>query len=371
MTLLTIQPIDVAKRTWFWLFSVGAVVVAIWMVENRSEPPSVLAPWTDVAALVPAPRGLDWGEVTNYPTVNEALRGFDPDALRRSLDEAGLDALWVGVTPESPWGPELPLADRFAAGGVIRGFRGVYLTPEGMLYAVDRTVWPEALAAHVLGPVARQILEGHKPPSIDAFPEALAREQSIEVLVLLRGPNGVRLWRSARAESIAEGLNTAALAARKRWDERRETMGGPLEDRLDQLDVEVALLFDDGTLDGRAVSLIDSLVKPLHGVAYEQPARWRYLLPTATHDGRSPSEAYRQLFIDNGLPEESFDRADLRLYRMRMKTLSVDHGSAGSRRGGVPSGSDEGSSSGSESRVSKEESGSSAGSRTTNVVPTP
>jgi len=361
----------VAKRTWFWVVVVGAVAIAIWKFERRPEPPPALTPWADVVTLVPPPRGLDWADVKDYPAVNEAVRGLDPDALRDALDGARLDALWVGVTPDAPWGPELPLADRFAAGGVIRGFRGVYLAPEGLLYAVDRTEWPETLTDRVLGPVAREILEGREPPPLDVFPEALTRRQSVEVLVLLRGADGVRLWRSARAESIAQALNTAALAARKRWDERSETMGGPLDQRLDRLDVEVALLFDDGTLDKRAVSLIDSLVKPLHGVAYEQPARWRYLLPTATHDEKSPTEAYRQLFRDNGLPEESFDRADLRLYRLRMKTVSLDHGSAVSRRGEVPSGSDERSAPRSESSVSKEASGSSAGSRTTNVVPKP
>lgn len=360
-----------AKRTWFWLFLVGVAAVVIWMREARPDPPSVLARWTDTVALVRPPWGLDWADVEEYPAVNEALRGLNPEALRSALDEAELDALWVGMTPEAPWGPDLPLADRFAAGGVVRGFRGVYLAPEGILYAIDRTEWPEALASRALAPAARQILEGNDPPPLDAYPDALARRQAVEVLVLLRGRSGVRLWRSARAESIAEGLNTAALAARKRWDERSGTMGGPLEKRLDRLDVEVALLFDDGTLDGQAVSLIDPLVKPLHGVAYEQPARWRYLLPVATHDDRTPSEAYRQLFRNNGLPDESFDREDTRLYRLRMKTLSVDHGSAGSRRGGVASGSDKGLPSASSPSVSKGESGSSAGSRTTNVVPKP
>ena len=66
-------------------------------------------------------------------------------------------------------------------------------------------------------------------------------------------------------------------------------MGGPLGERLDQLDVEVAFLFDDGTFDPEATSLIDSLVKPQHGVAYEQPARWRYLLPRATQIADSPT----------------------------------------------------------------------------------
>ena len=51
----------------------------------------------------------------------------------------------------------------------------------------------------------------------------------------------------------------------------------------------------------------------------------------------SPTDAYRRLFRDNGLPEESFDRRDLRLYRMRMQTVSVDQGSTGSSRAGAPS----------------------------------
>ncbi len=360
-----------AKRTWFWVLVVGAIVFAAWTCGRRPEPPAVLAPWTDVVALVPPPRGLDWADVKEHPEVDKAFRGSDPEALRRVLDDAQLEALWVGLTPEVPWGPDLPLADRFAAGGVVRGFRGVYLAPQGALYAVDRTTWPEAVTSRTLAPVARGILEGREPPPLDAFPEPFVRRQPVEVLVLLRAPDGPRLWRSARAESIAEGLNTAALAARKRWDERSETMGGPLEKQLDRLDVEVALLFDDGILDGLAVSLIDSLVKPVHGVAYEQPARWRYLLPTATHDEKSPTQAFEQLFRDNGLPEESFDRADLRLYRLRMKSVSVDYGSAASRRGDVPLRSDEVSGPASESRVSNVESGSSAGSKTTNVVPNP
>jgi hypothetical protein len=371
MTVLTIEPSNVAKRTWLWVLLVGAVAFAIWKYDRGPEPPTALRAWTDVVALVSPPRGLQWPDLKRYPAVGKALRGSDPEALRHTLDEAGLNALWVGVTPDAPWGAELPLADRFASGGVIRGFRGVHLTPEGLLYTVDRTEWPVGLTERVLARVARQILEGGEPPPLDAFPEALTLPQPVEVLVLLREPTGPRLWRSARAESIAEGLSTAALAARKRWDERSETMGGPLEQRLDRLDVEVALLFDDGTFDRRAVSLIDSLVKPLHGVAYEQPARWRYLLPTATRDQESPTEAYRELFRENGLPEESFDRTDLRLYRLRMKTLSVDHGSAASKRGGAPSRSDDGPALRSESSISKGESGSSAGSKTTNVVPEP
>ena len=113
-------------------------------------------------------------------------------------------------------------------------------------------------------------------------------------------------------------------------------MGGPLEARLGELDVEVALLLDDGTFDPSAISLIDTLVKPEHGVGYEQPSRWRYLLPGATFAEASPTKAFEFLFRDNGLPEDSFHRADIRLYRLVMRTLSVDQGSADSSRTDVP-----------------------------------
>jgi hypothetical protein len=99
----------------------------------------------------------------------------------------------------------------------------------------------------------------------------------------------------------------------------------------------VAFLFDDGTFGPEAVSLIDALVKPQHGVAYEQPARWRYLLPRATQVADTPTDAYRRLFRENDLPEDSFERRDLRLYRLRMQTVSIDQGLAGSRRARGPS----------------------------------
>jgi len=328
-----------AKRVWL-LVIVGALGALLIWRQSRPQTSAALLRWTQIVAVAPPPPGLDWDRLDAHPEVKEALHGVDPDRLRVALRVAGLQGLWVPVSPDQPSGVELPLVDRFASGGDVRGFRGELLTPEGLLYVIDETKWPVAISDRVLARVARGILEGSTPPPLDTFPEQLTRPQAVEVLVMLSGGRGPRLWRSARAQSIAEGLITASLAARKRWEERTETMGGPLAERLDQLDVEVAFLFDDGTFDPRAVSLIDALVKSQHGVAYEQPARWRYLLPRATHAAGSPTEAYRRLFRDNGLPEDSFQRRDLRLYRIRMQTVSVDQGSAGSRPAGVPSRSD-------------------------------
>jgi hypothetical protein len=329
-----------AKRAWL-LVIVGVLGALVVWRQSRPQASAPLLQWTNVVALVSAPPGLDWDPLEAHPAVEEAVRGVDPDRLREALEDAGLQGLWVPVSPEALTGAELPLDDRFAAGGVVRGFRGEALTTDGLLYVIDDTQWPVVLSDRVLARVARGILEGSAPPPLDAFPEELTQPQAVEVLVLLSGGRGPQLWRSARAQSIAEGLITASLAARERWEERTETMGGPLGDRLDQLDVEVAFLFDDGTFDPGALSLIDALVKPRHGVAYEQPARWRYLLPRTTQAAETPTDAYRRLFRENDLAEDSFERRDLRLYRLRMQTVSIDQGSAGSRRAPVPSGSDD------------------------------
>ncbi len=329
-----------AKRAWL-LVILGVVGALLVWRQSRPQVSAALSQWTNVVALRSPPPGLDWEPLDAHPAVDEALQGVDPDRLREALQDAGLQGLWIAVSPEAPSGAELQLVDRFASGGVVRGFRGEGLTSEGLLYVVDDTEWPVVLSDRVLARVARGILEGSAPPPLDAFPEELTRPQAVEVLVLLTGGRGPRLWRSARAQSIAEALITASLAARKRWEERTETMGGPLAERLDQLDVEVAFLFDDGTFDPGAVSLIDALVKSQHGVAYEQPARWRYLLPRATRAADTPTDAYRRLFRENDLPEDSFERRDLRLYRIRMQTVSIDQASSGSRRAVVPSGSDE------------------------------
>ena len=325
-----------AKRGWL-LVVLGVVGALLVWRQSGPEASVSLRKWTGVVALAPAPAGLDWPSIEAHPLVKEAIEGTNPEILGEAMREAGLRGVWVMVTPGASADPALALAKRFSAGGIVRGFRGAALTSGGLLYVLEETKWPAALTDRVLARVARGILEGSAAPPLDAFPQELTVPQAVEVLVLLTGARGPRLWRSARAESIAAGVVTASLAARQRWEERMETMGGPLVERLDQLDVHVAFLFDDGTFDRDAVSLIDRLVKPQHGVGYEQPNRWRYLLPRATHNAETPTDAYRRLFRDNGLPEDSFERRDLRLYRMRMRTVSVDQGSTGSSRAGAPS----------------------------------
>ena len=364
-----------SKGLWIWL---GVILVAVvgwrlWTGRQPAKRQPALEKHAKVVALSKPPAGMPWSSPSEHPGISTALNGVNPEALRKALEDADREGVWVRFSGDASYGADVSLREQLAAGYAPPGLRGEYLGPSGLLYVVDETEWPQPLSEEVLGRVAREILEGKPLPRLDAFPQALTRRQPVEVMVLLRDARSVRLWRSARAPSIAEGLVTAALAAHKRWEERSEAMGGPLADQLDGLDVEVSLLIEDGTFESGSASLIDSLVLPRHGVAYQQPTRWRYRLPRATHRAASPTEAYRALFTENGLPEDSFTRGDTRLYRLRMERLSRDHGSAaGSSR--APEGSASGASSSSARGLEGSDAAGTSGtpgSRTTKVVPNP
>jgi hypothetical protein len=314
-----------------------------------------------------APKGLDWPRAASVEGLTAALEGSDPDALGRVLREAGLQGLWVPLVPDESLSPDSSVRAQLCAGRSPPGLRGALLSSQGLLYVVDPTQWPVSLSQQVLGRVARGILEGNPPPSVHRFPEALSRTQPVEVMVLLRDREGIRLWRSARGGSIAEALVTAAAAARERWTERTAAMGGPLEDRLEALDVEVSLLIDDGTFVEPSETLIDALVLPSQGVAYDQTSRWRYELPSATQRAGRPSDAFAALFTHNDLLADSFTRKDLRLYRLRVEPLAVDQGSgagSGSSRPETASGSGE-------DDAATSGAAGTAGSSTTKVVPAP
>jgi hypothetical protein len=144
-------------------------------------------------------------------------------------------------------------------------------------------------------------------------------------MVMLRRDGMARLWRSARGSSIASALITAAVIARQRWHEREQAMQGPIETALPHMQVEVALLEEDGTIGERDPEFIDRVFFTGQGVGYERKGAWRYLLPDATRvegKGRA-SRAYQKLFADDGLPAASFDRHELRLYRLRVQTLAT------------------------------------------------
>jgi hypothetical protein len=260
-------------------------------------------------------------ELERLPGLAAALDGSDARALVRALEQQHVDALLM-VPAATPKAGER-LRDRLHRYEPIAGLRGLQLSPRIALYALEPFEALPAAQRDALAVVARRVVAGERSPQVGSFPEALRRVLPVEVVVLLREGTQPRLWRSARGSSLARALLTASEVARERWQEREQAMGGPLDRLLPRLQVEVALLIDDGTVEDRDPAFIDRVFFPVHGVGYERKGAWRYLLPEDTAELGRASRAYRKLFVDDGLPADSFNRHELRLYRMRMAPLAV------------------------------------------------
>jgi len=280
-----------------------------------SGPSSWLSIRADGAELIP---------ISSLPALARALGGTDPDALRTALERADVDVLMLQPGAAGVAGGD-SLQARLARYDRVPGLRGVYLARSAALYAPDPVDQLPASHRQATAVVARALIGGARAPKTSSFPASLRRLRPVEVMVLLRRGQSARLWRSARGSSIASALITAAVVARQRWHEREQAMGGPLAAHLPRMDVEVALLEDDGTVVERDPAFIDRVFSKQHGVGYERKGAWRYLLPEATAQqgkGRA-SRAYRKLFKDDGLSVDSFERSELRLYRLLVHTLAV------------------------------------------------
>ena len=265
-----------------------------------------------------------------------ALESLDGDA--RALAEA-LDAMdaWGLLVETRPAAEARDVLGRLATYQRTPPLRAVYLTPTEALYTRDLESADALPEGELLAQVARGILEGRSAPPVAMFPEPLRRMRSVEVMVLLRSNGTARLWRSARGSSIARALITACVVARERWHERAQALGGPLDGQLSRLDVEVALLHEDGTLSESDAGFIDRVFTPVHGVAFERTRSWRYYLPDATreHGGGSAVAAYSALLIENGHEPSVLGEAQLRLYRLVVTQLGRSPAPFGSDSPGV------------------------------------
>lgn len=268
--------------------------------------------------------GCELVPISSVPALARALVGADPAALRQAIEHADVDVLMLQPSADGAQGGQ-SLHSRLARYDRLPGVRALYLSRHAILYAPDPVDQLPPAHRQATAVVARALIGGARPPKTSSFPASLRRLRPVEVMVLLRRGQSARLWRSARGSSIASALITAAVVARQRWQEREQAMGGPLSVHLPRMDVEVALLEDDGTVAERDPAFIDRVFSKQHGVGYERKGAWRYLLPDATAEqgkGRA-SRAYRKLFKDDGLPVESFERRELRLYRLLVQTLAV------------------------------------------------
>ncbi len=267
--------------------------------------------------------------------LDAALDGTDEERLDAVLHEAGLAGVLVdGRGAPSAGGPGsgATLRERLRAYDHFELLQGVHLAPVAALYVRRHGLRLSESDGEVLAGAARLLVGGATLPRVRAFPEPLRRTRNVEVLVMLRQGGRPRLWRSARGGSIARALITAASVARDRWVEREPAMGGSIDERLPSMTVEVYLLEEDGTLGERTAPFIERAFTQAHGVAFEDRGSWHYLLPEATRERGEGSvvRAYRTLFEDAGLPEDSLEQRSVRLYRLVARAVGSSAPSAAS-----------------------------------------
>lgn len=252
------------------------------------------------------------------------LDGTDERAFTDALRREGFGAILADAS-----GGELTesstIRERLMHYGSFDRLATDYLTPNATLYEPRTDLVIEPPLDEALAHVARSILSGARSPRVQSFPEALRRIRNVEVMVMLEDHGHPRLWRSARGSSIARALLTAAVVARQRWGERQAAMGGPIDVVLPTLDVSVYLLDEDGTLGSRSPAFVEQVFSPAHGVAFDHRGTWRYLLPEATREQGEGSavRAYRALFNDSDMAEDSLSRDDVRAYRMLARRLAL------------------------------------------------
>jgi hypothetical protein len=278
----------------------------------------VVAVHGDIAAHE-SPRGTRLVRFAEVPGLVEAVAADDLERMLGAVDEADVSGLLVGR------GEGRGVLGQMMKGVATPPLRTIFLDTNATYFEVEPMLELEEVHRLALARAARQILGGAPRPPIGYFPAPLREVRSVEVMVLLRDRGHARLWRSARAGSIASALVMAAEAARERWSERADALGGSLEKSLPRLDVEVALLIEDGTyLDRRPVFLASALEDD-HGVGFEQGGKWRYLLPARVRElgDEAREKAFRALLEENSLPPSSLERSDVRLYRLRVHPLAT------------------------------------------------
>jgi hypothetical protein len=256
-----------------------------------------------------------------------SLRQEDTSALRGALAAHKASALAI----ERGQKPDKSAASQLGRLAFVPGLRAIALSSSLALYAAARE--PELLSRERegLAYVARALLRGAREPSLNVFPPALRRVERVEVMVLLRERGSARLWRSARGTSLARALLTATRVARDRWREREGAMGGPLNERLLDLDVEVSLLSEDGVIVNPTQVLIDAAIGPEHGIGFEYKSGWHYLLPEDVKR-RGNGSAYRallSLMSEQGVPASGLAAGVLRVYRFVTLTLGTSRAPLG------------------------------------------
>ncbi len=263
--------------------------------------------------------------VRRLPEVYAALKGSDEKALQAVMKRHRIQGILAGPLKYSATHPNQSLSHKIINYAALDLFRAELLSERAALYVPYHPPPITPVMGKALARLARQLLQGSKPPALESFPAELLQPSNVEVMVLIRNRIEPQLWRSARSSSVARALLTAVQVAKERWAEREQAMGGALDSMLNDLTIEVWLLSKDGTLADRSDVFINHVFKPDHGVAYEHKSAWRYMLPEAVKKNAQGSavQAYKQLFLAGGEAESSTQRRDIHLYRLRAVLLGI------------------------------------------------
>ena len=213
----------------------------------------------------------------------------------------------------------------------VPGLRGLVLSPTLAVYAPAGNLEFSEKERTALVYVARALLRGAREPSLSSFPPSLRRVENVEVMVALSPPGGSRLlWRSTRGTSIPRALMAATRVARDRWHEREATMGGPLRDKLNTLEVEVSLLVEDGTLASPEATFVDRALTKEHGIGFDFRSDWHYLMPpdVQKRGNGSPYRALLELGKDYAVSPTALAREETRIYRFVVVPIGVSPPSA-------------------------------------------
>ncbi|MET0283857.1 MAG: hypothetical protein ABW352_05285 [Polyangiales bacterium] len=241
----------------------------------------------------------------------QGLAHDDGDALRAALSKVKGSALAVNPDHQAKG-----VEGRLAKLEHVYGLRGALLSPRLALYVPAHEVQLTERERHALAYVTRALFRGAREPNVASFPASLRRVERVEVMVMLSQKGDPRLWRSARGTSIARALLTATRVAKDRWREREQAMGGPLAQRLQELDVEVSLLSEDGTLLDAQRVFVDRAITKQHGVGFDHRTSWHYVLPADV--ARNPKGAFgalSQQVESQGLALTVLQSPDTRVYR--------------------------------------------------------
>ncbi|MBI2894093.1 MAG: hypothetical protein HYY06_11125 [Deltaproteobacteria bacterium] len=253
--------------------------------------------------------------------ISRLLEGRDEAAVVLALERRGYKALLADTRlARLDELARVSVKTRLALYRPLERFTADYLTERVALYKWHEPFEISKVDARRLIAVARQVLEGGRPPPAERESEPLRRDRPSEVAVVLRGQGKALIWRSARRRSLLQSTVDAALALRDRWETRQARRHGPLPEAVDRLNVELEIFHDYGRLADRSIPFLWRAVEPgIYGAIIRQPKKYRYQLPsTSVYSSLESVEDYlASVSSEADLGDDGWRSTSIKLERFR------------------------------------------------------